>query len=229
MAMKDIGVYNIGQPLAADEAQDAVDILNVLQNELNSDGLFINFVTRENFTLTPGLGVYTWGITTPASTFATARPIKIVNAFIRDGDTDYPVDVSTGMQGYEDLPVKDNTGRPDKLWHNPTYPAATLYLYFVPDTNYQIFFDTEKDLIDFTSLYADISMPPEYMAAFRWNLGIDLCPSYKKTPTPFMMKRADDSLRAVRRLNLANKMNKTRLAIFTVPQTASQGTILSYD
>lgn len=227
MSLKDIGSYNIGDTLDADEANDAVSILNVLQDEWNADGLIINSVTREYFSLVIGQASYTWG-TAGSPNFNSARPVRIVKAFIRDGGNDYPLSLIS-MDEYEDINVKTDAGRPEQLWHNPTYPLSTLYFYFVPDATYEFHVDSEKDLIDFSTLTATISMPPEYMAAFRWNLARDLCPSYKKQPPPLVVKRADESLKTLRRVNLANKFGRIRPSIFTVKQSQNQGTILSYD
>lgn len=227
MSLKDIGAYNIGDSLDTDESNDAVAILNNLQDEWNADGLIVNAVTREYFSLVIGQASYTWG-TAGSPNFNSARPVRIIKSFIRDGNNDYPVDMIS-MDEYEDLPDKINQGRPDRVWQNPTYPLTTLYFYFVPDSTYQWWVDSEKDLIDFTSLGATISMPPEYMAAFRWNLARDLCPSYRKQPPPLVVKRADDTIKTLRRINLSNKMGKIRPSIFTVKQSTDQGTILSYD
>lgn len=227
MSLKDIGAYNYGDTLDAEEAQDAVAILNSLQNEWNTDDLLINSVTREYFNLVVGQSAYTWG-TGGSPNFNSARPADILKSFIRDGGYDYQVE-KINMDEYEDITSKTDAGRPDRFWPNFTYPLATLYFYPTPDAAYVWHVDSEKDLIDFSDLTATISMPPEYMSAFRWNLALDLCPSYKKSPPALVVKRADDSLKSLRRINLANKFGKTRLGIFTVKQSESQGSILSYD
>lgn len=228
ICLKDIGAYNIGQTLEAEEAQDAVDILNLVANELDDEGFWGFASIRENFTLATNQASYTWGVTTPASDFTTARPVRVSNCFIRDGSSDYPVDITIGQSQYEDIIDKSTTGRPERAWISYTFPAITIYFYFTPDSDYTVYFDSEKDLIDFSTLTATINLPGPYLQALRWNLAINLCPSYKRQPSPFMLQQAEGSLRVIKRLNAANKAQPVRLNLPTVKPEGTQGTILSF-
>ncbi len=220
-----IGAVDIGVTLNAAEAQNAVNTLNVLVDSWNADGLLIPSVTRESFTLTIGTASYNWGTGAGAGNFTTARPAKLIRAFIRDGSYDYPVDLIGGDE-YEDITDKTTMGRPEKLWYDPTYPLATVFLYFAPDAAYSLHTDSEKDLIDFSSLVATISLPPEYLAALKWNLAQELCAPYLRQVPPLVSMRADETLRTVRRINAAQKVEAVRLDLFTVRRTP-QGNILT--
>jgi len=224
-ALQGIGVYGLGEIPTAGEVQDAVNALNIMVDSWNAEGLLIPSVTRESFTLTIGTASYDWGTTAGAGNFTTARPAKLIRAFIRDGDYDYPVDLIGGDE-YEDITDKTTTGRPDKLWYNPTYPLATVFLYFTPDAAYQLHIDSEKDLIDFSSLTATVSLPPEYLVALKWNLAQELCSPYLKPVPPIVAMRAEETLRTVRRINAAQKVEAVRLDLFTVKRT-SEGNILT--
>lgn len=213
MSLKDIGAYNIGQPLEAEEVQDAIKILNTMVDMWNI-GLAIYASTRESFTLTIGQSSYTWGIATPAANFNSARPVRLTHAFIRDtGNNDFPVEIISEPQ-WDDLSEKTDTGQPFCLFYNPTYPLATVNLFYVPDLAYTLYTDSEKDLGEFTSLTATISLPPEYLPALRWNLAAELCPSYKKPVPAKVEQMAERSLAVIKRLHASEKLKPVKLNQF---------------
>ena len=214
-ALQSIAVYGLGQTPNSAETADAVNALNIMVDSWNADGLLIPSVTRESFTLTIGKESYTWGTMASAGNFTTARPARLTRAFIRDGSYDYPVELIGGDE-YEDITDKTTSGRPEQLWYNPTFPLATVFLYFTPDAAYNLRVDSEQDLIDFSSLVATISLPPEYLAALKWNLAQELCSPYMKQVPPIVAMRADETLRTVRRINAAQKAEPVRLDLFTV-------------
>ncbi len=217
MCIKDIGAYN--GTLDADEAQDAVNALNVMVDMWNAEGLDVYASTRESKLLTAGTATYTWG--TPGGTINTARPVRLLAAYINDTANDYPVDIISEEQ-YNSIPQKTDTGRPFCLYYNPTYPLGTIYLFYVPDLgSYTLHLDSEKDLATFSTLTAAISLPPEYMAALRWNLGVELCPSYKKPVSPKMEQMAQRSLSIIKRLNASNKLKPVKMNQY--PSTTQGG------
>ena len=213
MSMKDIGAYNLGDTLDAQEAQDAINALNTMVDMWNI-GLAIYASTRESFALTIGTQTYTWGT---GGTFSTARPVKLTGAFVRDsGGNDYPVELISEPQ-WDSIPEKTDTGRPFCLFYNPAYPLAEVNLYYVPDLAYTLYTDSDKDLGEFTSLTATIALPPEYIPALRWNLAAELCPMYKKPVPPKVEQMAMISLAAVKRLHASEKNKPVKLNQFPQP------------
>lgn len=220
MVLKDIGAYNIGQNLETEEAQDVIKSMNTMVDLWNI-GLAIYASTQESFALTVGKASYTWGIATPAADFNSARPVKLTNAFIRDsGNNDYPVDIITQLQ-YDGIPEKTDTGRPYCLFYNPTYPLGIVYPFYVPDLDYTLHLDSEKDLGNFVDLTDTIVLPPEYMAPIRWNLGAELCPSYKKPVPPKIELMARESLAIIKRLHASEKLRPVKMNEF--PTTGPGG------
>ncbi len=227
-ALQTIGIYGLGQTPNSAETQDAVNALNIMADSWNADGLLIPSVTRESFTLTIGTASYTWGTTAGVGNFTTARPVKILKAFIRDGNYDYSVDI-IGEDEYEDIVDKTTSGRPEQLWYNPTYPLATVYLYYTPDAAYNLRVDSEKDLIDFSTLTTAIALPSEYLAALKWNLAQELCSPYQKQVPPVVAMRADETLRTVRRINAAQKAEAVRLDLPTCGRGTSGNILTGWD
>ncbi len=213
-SLKDIGAYNYGDTLDADEAAGAIDILNSMLDMWNAEGLVVYASTRESVVLTVGKALpYTWGT---AGDINTARPVRLTNAFLRDTTNDYPVEIISQNQ-WDSIPEKSDTGRPFCLFYNPTYPLGSVYFYYLPDLAYTLFLDSEKDLGTFTGTTDTITLPPEYMAAIRWNLAAELCPSYKKAPPPKVEQMAERSLAILKRLNASNKLKPVKMNQFPSP------------
>jgi hypothetical protein len=205
-----IGVCSPGDVLSADRCQTAIDALNILADSANVEVIYSS--TRESKVLTIGTSTYTWGT---GGTINTARPIKLLNAFIRDGNDDYPIEQISQYE-YDAITDKTETGRPFCLYVNPTYPLTTLYFYYVPDAAYTLFLDSEKDLINFdiATLTSTIALPGEYLSYFKWNLAEVSCPAYLKDVPPLVTKEADRSRRIVRRLIASDKLKPIKQNLF---------------
>ena len=203
-----------GEPLDADEAMDAMQALNTLKGEWNSQGCTIYANVTENFPVAAGVAAYTMG---PGGDWDTDRPEQIMdNAFVRDsGGTDYDV-TRIGEDQYNGYSVKSTSSRPSSMYLDPTWPLATLYFYPTPDAVYYLYLSSIKPMPDFTSLQQVIQLPGQYLSAFKWNLALELAPEYERQITPWLLKRAAESLRTVKTLNAALKLESTKLNVFGV-------------
>lgn len=81
-AMRKVGVLTKTENPSADEAQDGLEMLNDLLSSFSNDSMVIYARYSEDFTLSGGTGSYTIGT---GGAFNTARPVKIISAFIRLG------------------------------------------------------------------------------------------------------------------------------------------------
>ena len=110
---------------------------------------------------------------------ATARPIKIDNAFIRSSSNiDYPLSIITPKE-YNELPLKTIKSIPSQLYFLPEYPLAKIYFNYSPTVNFlTLFMDSVKYIANFTSLQEIINLPPGYMKMLIFNLAIELESEY---------------------------------------------------
>jgi len=218
-----IGVVRPAQVLSPTQSGTAKDALNILVDSWNADGLMIVAPTSESFTLVSGTASYTWGT---GGTLNSARPNRLLRSFIRESDVDYPVEIIEGDQ-FQAIPSKTDTGRPQYIWCNFAYPLAAVKFYYVPDSNYAWHVDSEKDLIDFSTLTTAIALPGHYLEALKWNLAIRLCSHYNKEVSPFLMKMADDSKTVVERINAVSKNEPVDLGLFTASSSSNRKNILT--
>lgn len=206
------GIARANQTLSAAMTTNALTSLNMMVDLMNADGAMIYANTSETLTLTNGTASYTWGSTALAPNFTTARPVRLVRSFIRDGGYDYDVEIIGGDQ-YQGIVAKTTPGRPDYVWLNPTYPNSTVQFYPTPNAAYAWHVDSEKDLAEFSTLSATVLLPGEYNELIVYNLAIRLRRHYNLPPLPELMKLADDATKIVERINSIQKMEPVDLGI----------------
>lgn len=170
-ALRLIGAYDTNGNPTPNQIADALHALNLLLYSLATDRNGIYTVTTESFTLTAGDGDYT------TAELSTSRPIRILKAWIRDNALDYCVDMIAAAD-YAQIADKTTTGRPEEMYFNPSYPAAAISLYPVPDSAYTLYWQAWKPLAQYASADDDLNLPPEYERALRYALAADLALEY---------------------------------------------------
>lgn len=195
-SLKLVGAIESNGNPEPEEQQDALDALNQTLNWLSSQRLGVHRLIKESFTLVPGTGTYTYGAT---GDFDSARPVRIVSAYVRDSDYDYPVDVRADADLAE-VGDKSFQGMPEMLALNGTYPLATVSLFPVPDQAYALHVDAWKPLPQLTDVEAELNLPPEYETPLVYLLAARLSTEYKGTD-PGLFQLADKYLKDLKRLH----------------------------
>lgn len=167
------GVLSQGESPTASETQDALDSFNDLLDSLSNDSLFIYARDTESFTLTGGQASYTIGA---GGDFNTSRPVDIISAYVRIGNTDYTLSI-IGDEQYAALPTKSTQGTPYFLNYTSDFPLGVVKLYPVPAAAYTLFTLSEKALSNVT-LNQTISLPPGWLRFLKNQLAIDICAEY---------------------------------------------------
>jgi hypothetical protein len=202
-ALKEIGVYSAGEPLAAEDGADALAALNRLVDQMAAEGLMIYSLSRTLFTITSGLGTYTVG-----SGFAVnrARPMTVAAVTFIDTsttpETEYPLSPLTDDE-WINIPQRDvESTLPAAWYYDPTFPNGTLSLYPIPtNSNLQGAFYAPTAITSFASLATTVSLPPAYEEFLITNLAKNLASSYSKQPDPLLLDRARESKAIVKRSN----------------------------
>jgi hypothetical protein len=183
-ALRKISVLGTGSSLDATEGADALATLNNLLSTWSVEGNLVYNTTTETLSLTGGDGEYTIG---SGGDFNTARPRRIISAFVTEGTTDYPLTIYSADQ-YASIPQKSTTGIPRVLWYDDNYPLANIRLYSVPDG-------------------------AEYEAALAYNLAVWIAPEYEREPLPSVVKIAHRTKKAVENQNRKTKKHVARVDI----------------
>ena len=151
-----------------------------------------------------GLDIVTF--TTPGD-FDIPRPLRITNAFTRitaSGSTglDYGIDFEGGRDKYVAIGLKGiQAPWPIVGWYNPTFPLGNVFFYPAPTGMGVLHLFTDTILTDFQTPTDPINLPSGYARALSTNLALELASEYGKQPSAMLMKRAAESLAAVKALN----------------------------
>lgn len=202
LALKQAGVLGQGQTPSAEDTNDAFKLLNMMMGQWNRKRWLIYRLQDVAFVST-GAASYTVGL---GGNFNTARADRIQAAFVRllNGPTpvDAPLAVITSREDYNRIAIKAQTGFPQAVFYDPTFPLGTLYTWPVALSGiYEIHLTLKIELAQFANLSEDIALPPEYQEALFYNLAGRLRPAYQLPPDPTVSALAKAALNTIRNAN----------------------------
>lgn len=189
-ALRLIGATSSGETPSAEEISDGLFALNSMIDSWSNEGLLIFSKIRDEFTLVVGTQSYTMGV---GATFNSARPLKVENAYLEVQDSEnyeIPMDILTKDQ-WADIMEKDTESSiPTKLYVDYTYPNATLYVWPKPNVANNLVLYSHKPLSTLSNASTELSLPPGYERALRYNLALELAPEFGREPSPLVMQVA---------------------------------------
>lgn len=199
-----IGVLAEGEVPSAETSQDALTAMNQMLDSWSTERLSI-YATREQvFTWPSGETTRTLG---PTGDFVGVRPILLDDSsyFVVPGTgVSYPVEFINESQ-YNGIAVKQSSSTyPQVMYVDMTYPDMTMNVYPRPSTALEWHFVSVQELAQPATLDTELSFPPGYLRAFRYNLATELAPEFGVEPTPQVMRIAMASKRNLKRINNPN-------------------------
>ncbi len=236
-AMRKIGVLASGEPLPADEGDDAKIVFAQMVDAWSLESLLIPVVSVVTKQLIAGQPEYTIGIypdpqpnPLPDNHIETARPEKILAAFIRDAyDTDYPqelIDVKT----FSRISRKTNESRPSRIYVRKGWPMNTLLFESVPYADETLHLEVVQPLSGYLStanLTDTINLPPGYEQVLIYNLAIMLADEWGKDVTNSIALIATNGKKRIKRANFRKLVLGMDRAIYN--QQRAKGTYLITD
>lgn len=200
-ALRLIGQLAEGEVPSAETSQDALTALNQMLDSWSTERLAVYSTQDQTYNWQPSVRTITMG---PTGTFVAERPILIDDAtYFRDASTN----VSYGIQlinneQYNNIALKTDTSTyPQYMWVNMTYPNVEISIYPVPTQVLEFHFVSVRPLAQVTSLDTNLSFPPGYLRAFRFNLACELAAEFGVEPTPQVQRIAMTSKRDLKRIN----------------------------
>ena len=200
-ALRKIHVLGTGSTLSNEDAADGLESLNDMLSIWSIEGNLIYTDTAEQFSLVSGTGSYTIAA---AGDFATTRPTEITSAYVSQGNTDYILEWYSQEQ-YNAISDKTTQGTPSIYYYDGNFPTGTIYLSNVPNGIDSITISSSKVLTQFDDLDGVFAMPPEYLAALKFNLAEWLAPEYEREPSMQVKSIANTTKEAVRAQNTKNE------------------------
>ena len=208
-AMKKAGILGLGQTSDGGDLVDALADLNDMIAQWNTqrwmvwDLVNIGYVSTATSPLTIG----------PGGNFNVAtRPTRIESCFQRQLivsglNVDTPIEIIPSWEEYSRLSLKQLQSFTIYCFYDGAYPLGNLYLYPIPNAAIYEIFVQFKDAIPVFSLAnmgTVLSVPPQYIAALKFNLAKRLRQAYGKglRPDPELNALARSSLDIVKQSSL---------------------------
>lgn len=200
-ALRLLGVLAEGETPSAATSQDALFALNQMIDSWNTERLAVFSTQDQVFTWLPGLRTRSLG---PTGDFVGNRPILIDDAtYFRDPASNISYGIKLiNQQQYDGIAVKTVTSTyPQVMWVNMEYPNITMTVYPVPTKQLEFHIVSVNELTTPANLATDLSFPPGYLRAFRYNLACELAPEFGMEPPPTVVRIAMASKRNLKRIN----------------------------
>ena len=150
---------------------------NFMMDSWSGSTMMVRAALLENFPVTAGVSSYTIG---SGATFNTAKPVEIVNAYIRDSyGVDYDLEI-INKDRLDALPDKSYvSSRPIALNYDPgqsqqSSQKGTITLYYTPDADYTVYLESFKYLTEFVNLTDIVTFEPAYFKCIVWNCAQDV-------------------------------------------------------
>ncbi|SAK19236.1 hypothetical protein UA17_01768 [Burkholderia multivorans] len=142
----------------------------------------------------------------PGGDFDMPRPAKLEFAFFRQNvatplPVSYPLEILRAREDYDRISIKDLNAFPRFAFYDGGYPLGNLFVWPIPNNQYEIDITVMQQLQQFRSINDQITLPPEYSAALMWNLVLELYPFFGLPVSDVAVKKAEASMRIIEEAN----------------------------
>ena len=200
-ALRLLGVLAEGETPSAETSQDALRAMDQMIDSWNTERLAV-FSTQDQ--------VFTWPAATlsrtlgPTGDFVGNRPILLDDAtYFKDPSTGVSYGIKMiNQQQYDGIAVKTVSSTfPQVIFTNMTYPDIEMFIYPRPTRDLEWHFISVEELTQPATLVTNLTFPPGYLRAFRYNLACELAPEFGVEPSPQVQRIAMYSKRNLKRIN----------------------------
>lgn len=208
-AMRSIGALVAGATPSTAEQTDGLEALKIMLRNWSARDIRIYYTKQESLAL-DGSESYTIGT---SGDLNTVRPSSIRGAWTTDG----PVKIIDEDRYRQVRHLSLAGGIIEYLWYSPEHPLGLLYPW--PRGSTTLYIDSLKPLTEPSLISSDVAFPPEYDAAIKWNLAVELAPEYGVEPSPIVLARAQTSLAAIETRNFAAQISAIRPELIRLAYT----------
>lgn len=213
-----LGVLAEGETPSADTSQDALRAMDQMIDSWNTERLSVFSTQDQVFTWPAGQLSRTLG---PSGDFVGNRPVLLDDAtYFKDPGTGVSYGIKfINQQQYDGIAVKTVTSTfPQVMFINMTYPDIEMYIYPRPTRALEWHFISVEELTQPATLDTNLTFPPGYLRAFRYNLACELAPEFGVEPSPQVSRLAMASKRNLKRINNPNDIMSMPYSIVATRQ-----------
>ena len=196
-----LGVLAEGEVPSAETSQDALNAMNQMIDNWNTERLSVFATQDQMFTWPSGVLSRTLG---PSGNFIGSRPVLLEDStYFRDPGTGISYGIKfINQQQYNGIAVKTVTSTfPQVIFVNMTFPDIEMYIYPRPTRDLEWHFISVEELTQPATLATQLHFPPGYLRAFRYNLATEMSPEFGMEPSAQVMRIAMTSKRNLKRIN----------------------------
>ena len=200
-ALRLIGMLAEGETPSAATSQDSLSALNQMIDSWNTERLSVFSTQDQVFTWTPNQIHRTLG---PTGNFVGNRPILLDDAtYFKDPTNGISFGIKIiNQQQYDGIAVKTVTSTyPQVMWINMDYPDIDMYVYPVPTKALEWHFISVTELDQPADLSTNLTFPPGYLRAFKYNLACEIAAEFGVEPSAQVLRIAMTSKRNLKRIN----------------------------
>jgi hypothetical protein len=196
-----LGMLAEGEVPSAETSQDALNAMNQMIESWNTERLSVFSTQDQVFTWPAGQLSRTLG---PTGDFAGLRPVLLDDStYFRDPGTGVSYGIKfINQQQYNGIAVKTVTSTyPQVIFVNNTFPDVEMYVYPRPTRDLEWHFISVEELTRPATLATDLTFPPGYLRAFRYNLACEMAPEFGVEPSAQVRRIAMSAKRNIKRIN----------------------------
>ena len=200
-ALRLIGMLAEGETPSAATAQDALTALNQMIDSWNTERLSVFSTQDQVFNWPPNEITRSLG---PTGDFVGNRPVLLDDStYFRDPSSGISFGIKfINQQQYDGIAVKTVTSSyPQVIWVNMEYPNVTMSVYPKPTKVLEWHFVSVEELTQPATLATNLTFPPGYLRAFKYNLACEIAAEFGVEPPPTVQRIAMTSKRNLKRIN----------------------------
>jgi hypothetical protein len=202
LALKTANVLGVGQTASAEDINDAFNLMNMMMAQWQRRRYMVYQLVEKALQAT-GQVSYTVG---PGGDFDMPRPSKLEFAYFRQTvntllPVDYPLTILRAREDYDRISIKNLNAFPQYAFYDAGNPLANLFVWPVPNNQYEVHITVMLQLQQFANLSDQITLPPEYKAALMWNLTLELYPFFGLPVNDVVKAKAEASMRIIEEAN----------------------------
>ena len=224
-ALRASSITGVGQTAAAEDARDALVLLNMILAEWQLNRWLVLDLVEA---VLPSTGAASYTVA-PAGSFVlsyngTQRPERIDSAYARLVATgvDSPLYPFMARETFDRIAAKSSVGPPEAYFYDASAGATgTIYFYPVPDATWSLHIKTKASLGQFGALTTPLTLPAQYTTALMWSLAKDLRAVYGLPEDAAQSARAQQAL-----ISIAG--SGAQLAQAQQPRTSQRSGIYSH-
>lgn len=200
-ALRLIGQLAEGEEPSPQAAQDALTAMNQMIDSWNTERLSVFSTQDQIFNWPTDEITRTLG---PTGDFVGNRPVLVDDAtYFRDPQTNVSFGIKLiNQQQYDGIAVKTVTSTyPQVMWVNMEYPNISMTIYPKPTRLLEWHFVSVEELTKPAILTTELTFPPGYLRAFKYNLACEIANEFGVEPPGTVQRIAMASKRNLKRIN----------------------------